>query len=210
MKESAGLKSSSDSEKESVPTPSRYHTPGRRSSIARNLRKVSAARNVPVSTILSEASVEVIEPPKKGPIMRKSPPKPKENLNNSRAPTGKIVKPGRKVAASGGRGVSPATGPRSGTGSSSLMKSRSRMDIIQRAGRTTPQQAGRTTPSGKGPANLLTGVGSFLPQKPKVPTLEEIQAKKDDERKQKEQREIEARQRRENKTSSRSKEKPGK
>ena len=197
MKESAGLKSSSDSEKESVPTPSRYHTPGRRSSIARNLRKVSAARNVPVSTILSEASVEVIEPPKKGPIIRKSPPKPKENLNNSRAPTGKIVKPGRKVAASGGRGVSPATGPRSGTGSSSLMKSRSRMELIQKAGRTTP--------SGKGP-NLVTGVTSLVPQKPKGPTIEEIQAKKEEERKQKEQREIEARKRREEQLKSKAEE----
>ena len=207
MKESAGLKSGSDSEKEATSTPSRqYVTPDRRSSIARSLRKVSAARKVPVATIISESSVELSDPPRKGPVIRKSPPKPKESLNNSRAPAGKIVKPGRKVGASGGRGVSPATGPRSGTGSSSLMKSRSRMDIIQRAGRTTPQQGGRTTPSGKGPANLLTGVGSFLPQKPKGPTLEEIQAKKDDERKQKEQREIEARQRREEQLKSKAEE----
>ena len=198
MKESAGLRSSSDSEKESVSTPNRsYCTPGRKSSIARSLKKVSAARNVPVSTILSESSVEIVAPHKKGPVIRKSPPKPKENLNNSRAPAGKIVKPGRKVGASGGRGVSPATGPRSGTGSSSLMKSRSRMELIQKAGRTTP--------SGK-LANLVTGVSSFVPQKPKGPTLEEIQSKKEEERKQKEQREVEARQRREEQLKSKAEE----
>ena len=63
------------------------------------------------------------------------------------------------------------------------MKSRSRMNIIEKAGRTMPiEKAGRTTPLGNGPTNLRTGVTSFLPQKPKGPTLEVIQEKKKEER----------------------------
>ena len=130
-------------------------------------------------------------------FIRKSPRnRPKVNLNNSRAPTGKVIKAGGKkvaasggrVAASGGRGVTPQSGG-SSTGSSSLVRSRSRMDIIQRAGKTTP--------SGNGPSNLRVGATSFLAQKPKGPTLEEIQAKKEEERRQKQEREAAAKQRRE-------------
>lgn len=207
MKESAGLKSSSDEEVVMPPkTPStQYFTPKRKSSIANSLRKVSAARKMTVSQVLEEQEVNVVSPPKKGPVIRKSPAKNKVNLNNSRAPPGKVVKAGKKVLASGGRGITPGSG--SSTGSNSLMKSRSRMNIIEKAGRTTPiekagrttpiEKAGRTTPLGSGPTNLRTGVTSFLPQKPKGPTLEEIQDKKEEERRMKEQREVEARLRRE-------------
>ena len=196
MKESAGLKSSSSEEEtENIPpkTPVRqFFTPKRKSSIANSLRKVSAARNMSVAKVLEEQDVNVVSPPsKKGPVIRKSPgTKPnKANLNNSRAPTGKIIKSGvnKKVAASGGRGVTPGSG--SSTGSNSLIRSRSRMAIIDKAGKTTP--------SGNGPSNLRVGATSFLQQKPKGPTLEEIQEKKDEERRKKEQREVEARQRRE-------------
>merc|ERR1711915_398959 len=169
MKKSAGLKSK------------------RKSSIAESLRKVSAARNLSVQEAVSEvlADHDVVDHVK----MPSSDPN-KSALNTSRAPTGKIVRPGRKVFASGGRGVSPAFGPRSGnlTGSSShLMKSRSRLNISGKI--TTPNKA--TTPS-----NMTRG-SSFLPAKPKGPTLKEIQEKKEEERRIKEQREVEVKQRRE-------------
>ena len=198
MKESAGLKSSSDEEIVSQPKTlgTQYFTPKRKSSIANSLRKVSAARKMTVSQVVQEQEVNVVSPPKRGPVIRKSPAKTKVNLNNSRAPAGKVVKAGKKVLASGGRGITPGSG--SSTGSNSLMKSRSRMNIIEKAGRTTPiEKGGRTTPQGHGPANLKTGVSSFLPPKQKGPTLEEIQDKKEEERKMKEQREVEARVRRE-------------
>jgi len=206
MKESAGLKSS-DEDTDHVPAPktpsAKYFTPKRKSSIANSLRKVSAARKMTVTQVVEEQDVNVVSPPRKGPVIRKSPGnKAKANLNNSRAPAGKVVKPGKKVA------PSPVTGPKSGghTGSNSTNKSKSRMDIIERAGRTTPLNNGRTTPNGNGPVNLRTGLSSFLPQKPKGPTLEEMQEKKEEERKQKEQRELEARQRREEQLKSKAEE----
>jgi len=163
----------------------------RRSSIANSLARVSAARNLSVNDVIAEQEVQVV---KKGPTIKKSPGVTNTSaLNNSRAPAGKVVRPGRKVFASGGRGVSPATGPRSGsnTGSSSnLMRSRSRLDIIERNGKTTPSKANT-------PNNLVRGgLTSFLPSKPKGPTLDEIQEQKDSERRMKEQREVEAKQRR--------------
>ena len=207
VKESSRPKSSSD--EEVVPPPktptAQYFTPKRKSSIASSLRKVSAARKMTVSQVVEEQEVNVVSPPRKGLEARKSPAKTKVNLNNSRAPAGKIVKAGKKVMASGGRGITPGSG--SSTGSNSLMKSRSRMNIIEKAGRVTPlekagrttpiEKARRTTPQGQGPVNLRTGVTSFLPQKPKGPTLEEIQDKKGEERRMKEQREAEARLRKE-------------
>ena len=72
------------------------------------------------------------------------------------------MKADKKVLASGGRGITPGSG--SSTDSNSLMKSRSRMNIIEKAGRTTIEKAGRTTPLGNGP------------------TLEVIQEKKKEER----------------------------
>merc|ERR1712110_712747 len=139
MKESAGLKSSSsEDETENVPpkTPLRqFFTPKRKSSIANSLRKVSAAGNMSVAKVVEEQEVNVVSPPsKKGPVIRKSPgtKSNKVNLNNSRAPTGKIIKSGvnKKVAASGGRGVTPGSG--SSTDSNSLIRSRSRMAIIDK------------------------------------------------------------------------------
>ena len=135
--------------------------------------------NMTVSQVVDEQEVNEVSPPRKGPVIRKSPGKAKTNLNNSRAPAGKVVKAGKKVLASGGRGITPGSG--SSTGSNSLMKSWSRMNIIEKAGRTMPiEKAGRTTPLGNGPTNLRTGVTSFLPQKPKGPTLEVIQEMKEE------------------------------
>ena len=124
----------------------------RRSSVGHSLKKASAARNLPISEVLLEQEVVI----KKGPTIKKTPNilnTSTSALNSSRAPAGKIVKPGRNVFASGGRGVSPATGPRSGsnTGSSSLVRSRSRLAIIERNGKTTPSKPNTpskaTTPS---------------------------------------------------------------
>eukprot|EP00092_Neocalanus_flemingeri_P037642 GFUD01040979.1.p1 GENE.GFUD01040979.1~~GFUD01040979.1.p1 ORF type:complete len:965 (+),score=307.98 GFUD01040979.1:49-2895(+) len=196
MRDSAGLKTKVVKE---IVLKKQSRNSNRRSSIADSLSRVSAARNLSVNDVLTEQEVNIVNPAtKKGPTIKKnySPvaATSSSNLNNSRAPAGKVVRPGRKVFASGGRGVSPATGPRSGsnTGSSSnLMRSRSRLDIIERNGRITPSK-------GNAPNNLVkNGITSFLPSKPKGPTLEEIQEQKDDERKMKEQREIEAKQRRE-------------
>jgi len=112
----------------------------RKSSVAESLRKVSAARNISVHEAVSEVLAD------HGVVDHN-----KSTLNCSRAPAAKVVRPSRKVFASGGRGVSPATGPRSGnlTGSSHLMKSRSRLNISGKV----------TTPS-----NMVRG-SSFLPAK---------------------------------------------
>merc|ERR1712013_150733 len=147
---------------------------GRKSSIQVSLEKASAARNISVGVIINEQEVVV----KKGPTIRKSPGVSSSTsaLNNSRAPAGKVVRPGRKVLASGGRGFTPSSGPKSGshTGSSSnLWKSRSRLDIIER-NKTTPIKANP-------PSNIVRGVTSFLPGKPKGPTMQEIQEQKNEE-----------------------------
>merc|ERR1712042_351985 len=153
----------------------------RKSSAAESLRKVSAARNISVHEAVSEVLAD------HGVVDHN-----KSTLNCSRAPAAKIVRPSRKVFASGGRGVSPATDPRSGnlTGSSHLMKSRSRLNISGKV----------TTPS-----NMVRG-SSFLPAKSKGPTLKEIQDQKDEERRLKEQREVEAKQRREEQMKSKAEE----
>merc|ERR1712142_1365345 len=180
MKESAGLKSARKSR--------------RKSSIQVSLEKVSAARKLSVNAVIAEQEPNIV---KKGPVIRKSPgvSSNTSNLNNSRAPAGKVVRPGRKVLASGGRGLTSSSGPRSGshTGSSSnLMKSRSRLDTIQKNNKITPSKSNT-------PSNMVRGGGitTFLPSKPKGPTMQEIQEQKDEERKLKEQREAEAKQRRE-------------
>ena len=188
MIDSAGLKRKSIKENASM---KQSRISKRRSSIADSLARVSAARNLSVNKIILEQEVNVV---KKGPTIKKSPEVTNTSaLNNSRAPSGKVVRPGRKVFASGGRGVSPATGPRSGsnTGSSSnLIRSRSRLDIIERNGKTTPSKANT-------PNNIVRGgLTSFLTSKPKGSTLQEIQEQKDEERRMKDQREVEAKQRR--------------
>ena len=101
--------SPSEEDMESVPppkTPSReFFTPKRKSSssIANSLRKVSAARKISVVKVVEEQEVMLTSPPRKGSVIRKSP-KLRTDLNNSRAPSGKIIKSGanKKVAASGG------------------------------------------------------------------------------------------------------------
>ena len=64
-----------------------------------------------------------------------------------------------------------------------------RFGIIER-NKTTPSKANP-------PSNMVRGVNSFLPAKPKGPTLQEIQDQKEEERRLKEKRELEAKQRRE-------------
>ena len=149
MRDSAGL-GAKRTGKENTPM-KQAHYSKRRSSIRDSLAKASAARNLSVADILEEQEVNTVSKPAKK--IKKSPGLETSTcLNNSRAPAGKIVRPGRKVLASGGRGVSPG-GPRSGsaTGSSSkLMRSRSRLDIIERAGRTTPSKPNT-------PGNLAKG-----------------------------------------------------
>merc|ERR1712240_499862 len=180
MRDSAGLKSARKSR--------------RKSSIQVSLEKVSAAHKLSVNAVIAEQEPNIV---KKRPVIRKSPgvSSNTSNLNNSRAPAGKVVRPGRKVLASGGRGLTPSSGPRSGshTGSSSnLMKCRSRLDIVQKNNKITPSKSNT-------PSNMVRGGGitTFLPSKPKGPTIQEIQEQKDEERKLKEQREAEAKQRRE-------------
>jgi len=140
-----------------------------------------------MAEVLAEQEVTVTSPKefRKGPAIRKSPGTgAAAALNNSRAPAGKVVRPMRKVLTSGGRGMNT---PSSGSNSASLSRSRSRLNLSgKREG-------------GAGPSNLVakTGVTSFLPSKPKGPTLEEIQEQKEDERKRKEEKEEEAKSRRE-------------
>ena len=56
-----------------------------------NLSKtLSAARKMTVSQVVEEQEVNVVSPPRKGPVIRKSPGKAKTNLNNSQAPKMKI------------------------------------------------------------------------------------------------------------------------
>merc|ERR1712142_668704 len=81
MRDSAGLRSARKSR--------------RKSSIQVSLEKVSAARKVSVSDVIAEQEPNIV---KKGPVIRKSPGvSSNTNLNNSRAPAGKVVRPGRKV-----------------------------------------------------------------------------------------------------------------
>jgi len=94
----------------------------------------------------------------------------------------------RKVLASGGRVANtPSSGSsHSGSSSTKLMKSRSRLDIPGARKEGVP-----TNMVGKG------GITSFLPAKPKQPTLAEIQEQKLEEIRKKEEKELEAKARRE-------------
>merc|ERR1712240_252765 len=108
----------------------------KKSSIQLSLQKVSAARKISVGEVLAEQEINIV---------RKSP-EVSSNVftpSNARAPAGKVVRPGRKMLASGGRGVTPSSGLKGGshTGSSaSLMKSRSRLDIMKMNGKVTPSK----------------------------------------------------------------------
>jgi len=200
----------STSTDESIPTAvSVTHAPLRRvstrrsrSSIAASLLKVSAAKRVSIAELVAEQEVVLVKnTDTPSPILTKSRPAIKtsatpssSSLNNSRAPAGKVVRPGRKVLASGGRGVSPATGPRSGGvgvsgGSQGGMRSRSRMQIINRSTQRTPSGS-------RAPSNMVAKGASFV-SKPRGPNLDEIQEQKEMERRKKEEKEAEAKQRRE-------------
>merc|ERR1712223_9055 len=138
--------------------------------------------------LVSEQEVVITSPPRRGPTIRKSPSSAAPSLNTSRAPAGKVVRPMRKVLASGGRTVNTPSSASSHSGSSSakLMKSRSRLDI------PGARKEG-------GPSNMISkgGITSFLPAKPKQPTLAEIQEQKLEEIRKKEEKELEAKARRE-------------
>jgi len=200
----------STSTDESIPTAvSVTHAPLRRvstrrsrSSIAASLLKVSAAKRVSIAELVAEQEVVLVKnTDTPSPILTKSRPAIKtsatpssSSLNNSRAPAGKVVRPGRKVLASGGRGVSPATGPRSNGvglsgGSQGGMRSRSRMQIINRSTQRTPSRS-------RAPSNMVAKGASFV-SKPRGPNLDEIQEQKEMERQKKEEKEAEAKQRRE-------------
>merc|ERR1712223_537019 len=149
--------------------------------------------------LVSEQEVVIASPPRRGPTIRKSPSSAAPSHNTSRAPAGKVVRPMRKVLASGGRVANnvSASGGRaintpssasshSGSSSAKLMKSRSRLDI------PGARKEG-------GPSNMISkgGITSFLPAKPKQPTLAEIQEQKLEEIRKKEEKELEAKARRE-------------
>eukprot|EP00092_Neocalanus_flemingeri_P041994 GFUD01045743.1.p1 GENE.GFUD01045743.1~~GFUD01045743.1.p1 ORF type:complete len:904 (+),score=258.44 GFUD01045743.1:115-2712(+) len=179
-----------------------------RSSIAASLLKVSAAKRTSIAELLVSQEVVLIKPatqsvldtpspilPKSGAVAKTSATPSSSSLNNSRAPAGKVVRPNRKVYASGGRGLSPAVGLRSAGvgvsgGSQGGVKSKSRMGIIQRSGQKSSTVA-RT------PSNMVGrgGVASFI-TKPKGNTSDDIRQQKEMERVRKEEKEEEAKQRR--------------
>eukprot|EP00092_Neocalanus_flemingeri_P024242 GFUD01026291.1.p1 GENE.GFUD01026291.1~~GFUD01026291.1.p1 ORF type:complete len:926 (-),score=242.61 GFUD01026291.1:6-2783(-) len=181
-----------------------------RSSIAASLLKVSAAKRTSIAellvsqevVLLKPATQSVLETPspilsksKSGAVAKSSATPSGSSLNNSRAPAGKVVRPNRKVYASGGRGFSPAVGLRSAGvgvsgGSQGGVKSKSRMGIIQRSGQKSSTVA-RT------PSNMVGrgGVASFI-IKPKGNTLDDFRQQKEMERVRIEEKEEEAKQRR--------------
>eukprot|EP00092_Neocalanus_flemingeri_P000632 GFUD01000674.1.p1 GENE.GFUD01000674.1~~GFUD01000674.1.p1 ORF type:complete len:1044 (+),score=277.94 GFUD01000674.1:455-3133(+) len=180
-------------------------------SIAASLLKVSAAKRTSIAELLVSQEVVLLKPAtqsvldtpspilsksKSGAVAKTSATPSSNSLNNSRVHTGKVVRPNRKVFASGGRGISPAVGPRSGGvgvsgGSQGGVKSKSRMGIIQRSGQKSSTVA-RT------PSNMVGrgGVTSFI-TKPKGNTIDDMRQKKEMERVRKEEKEEEAKKRRE-------------
>eukprot|EP00092_Neocalanus_flemingeri_P072444 GFUD01089184.1.p1 GENE.GFUD01089184.1~~GFUD01089184.1.p1 ORF type:complete len:1067 (-),score=272.61 GFUD01089184.1:119-3319(-) len=179
-----------------------------RSSIAASLLKVSAAKRTSIAELLVSQEVVILKPatqsvldtpspilPKSGAVAKTSATPSSNSLNNSRVHTGKVVRPNRKVFASGGRGISPAVGPRSdgvgvSGGSQGGVKSKSRMGIIQRSGQKSSTVA-RT------PSNMVGrgGVTSFI-SKPKGNALDDVRQQKEMELVRKEEKEEEAKKRR--------------
>eukprot|EP00092_Neocalanus_flemingeri_P016899 GFUD01018278.1.p1 GENE.GFUD01018278.1~~GFUD01018278.1.p1 ORF type:complete len:922 (-),score=266.55 GFUD01018278.1:110-2758(-) len=181
-----------------------------RSSIAASLLKVSAAKRTSIAELLVSQEVVLLKPAtqsvldtpspilsksKSGAVAKTSATPSSSSLNNSRAPAGKVVRPNRKVFASGGRGISPAVGLRSGGvgvsgGSQGGVKSKSRMGIIQRSGQKSSTVA-RT------PSNMVGrgGVTSFI-SKPKGNALDDVRQQKEMELVRKEEKEEEAKKRR--------------
>jgi len=168
----------------------------RKSSIAKSLGKVSAKRNIDVVECLKEQEVVMVTVGALSESTNKSPDGTRVSLSNNRAPTGKIVKAKSKVLASGGRHIRTpgSVGLKSGgSSSSSMMRSRSRLNLGNRS-QTTPNKS-QTTPNNM--IGKTKGVTSFVQGKPKGPTLEEIHEQKNDERRRKEEKEVEAKSRRE-------------
>eukprot|EP00092_Neocalanus_flemingeri_P020936 GFUD01022683.1.p1 GENE.GFUD01022683.1~~GFUD01022683.1.p1 ORF type:complete len:623 (-),score=174.48 GFUD01022683.1:106-1704(-) len=182
-----------------------------RSSIAASLLKVSAAKRTSIAELLVSQEVVLLKPAtqsvldtpspilsksKSGAVAKTSATPSSNSLNNSRVHTGKVVRPNRKVFASGGRGFSPAVGLMSGGvgvsgGSQGGVKSKSRMGIIQRSGQKSSTVA-RT------PSNMVGrgGVTSFI-SKPKGNALDDVRQQKEIELVRKEEKEEEAKKRRE-------------
>jgi hypothetical protein len=162
--------------------------------VAHNLLKVSAARRVSVVQVLEEQHAVLVaqqQPPGGSPEAgASSPPALERSLAAKRVKPNQIFRP-NKVHDSRARGVSPAFGSgKSGMGSGSAThnKFKSRIDMLAKsvggAGGNMIKDTG------------VPGLKSFLPGKPKVPTMEEIQEMKEEERRKKEEREEEARKRR--------------
>eukprot|EP00092_Neocalanus_flemingeri_P010983 GFUD01011826.1.p1 GENE.GFUD01011826.1~~GFUD01011826.1.p1 ORF type:complete len:569 (-),score=171.72 GFUD01011826.1:29-1615(-) len=190
--------------------PPRVSAKGRlkQTSIAASFMKVSAAKRTSIAELLVSQEVVLLKPatesvldtpspilPKSGAVAKTSATPSSNSLNNSRVHTGKVVRPNRKVFASGGRGISPAVGLRSGGvgvsgGSEGGVKSKSRMGIIQRSGQKSSTVA-RT------PSNMVGrgGVTSFI-SKPKGNALDDVRQQKEMELVRKEEKEEEAKQRR--------------
>lgn len=213
MRDSAGLKNNKESEEESSEKKTRgtrqsksnqrnSTRTSRRSSIASSLLKVSAARRQSVVEVLESQEVSLVtlnatdSPARRGPIIRKSAGTTREVVNSSRAPAGKVVKPMRGVSKGvtpvirgmtpGSRGVTPGSVGSSrvtpgSAGSQQGGRVRSRLGIMEKANKGTP-------------GNMVArgGVTSFLPSKPKGPTLEEIQEQKEEERRKKEEKAADA------------------
>jgi len=211
MRDSAGLKSKEVAEESAKETRATRQSKSnlrssmrksRKSSITSSLMKVSAARRQSVVELLETQEVSLVRgnpvesPTKKGPVIRKSPGTSRDVVNTSRAPAGKVVKPMRGTSKGvtpvirgmtpGSRGVTPGGSSRMTPGSAGSHNGgrvRSRLGIMEKNNKATP-----------GPGNMVArgGVTSFLPQKPKGPTLDEIQEQKEDERKRKEEKAAEA------------------
>merc|ERR1712096_370228 len=138
--------------------------------------KVSAAERMGIAQLVAEQDVVLVQhTDTPSPILTKSRPAMKtsatpssSSLNNSRAPAGKVVRPGRKVLASGGRGRSSGVGLSGG--SQGGMRSRSRMQIINRSTQRTPSGS-------RAPSNMVAKGASFV-SKPRGLNLDEIQEQK--------------------------------
>ena len=74
-----------------TPPPKKKSGVKRKSSLGESLKRVSAARGVPVAEILAEQGVAASPAEgRRGPVIRRSPGAEKVQLNNSRAPAGKV------------------------------------------------------------------------------------------------------------------------
>jgi len=145
MKESVGLKDAKD-KKDPLRRSSRgvAMKPKRRSSLAKSLMKVSAAKGVNPIEVLQEQDVKERTPDKRPKLIRVG---SESNMNKTASRVGPASRVGRaKVLASGGRGVSPACfGSNSGSSSSSMhgkMRSTATSKSATTSGTTEDDQRG--------------------------------------------------------------------